>query len=398
MSFRRSVLGEIGTRDAQRLVGVDIGALVRRLLLFDRTIVKSFRLHEVPLLVRTFGKVGFSHLLDSGLLGFSCGFTTLGVDFSRGGIRPIPLDHFMFGIVSAANPDADLKAELRSLQSIPGLKNPERASLAETVWRSLVKQPATYGQELLDQVESDLRRNTPALKLALVERLKAELNGLPLPENVLIEVEETSQRVFHVKNTLSSAFGFSPDKTHLLLQQSVSAVANLNHRLADMSAYWAITGFRDSEAPLLFGKLSGILAPFNPQMSERQFERVIELANVPDFRLGQRVSVDLLLKARESPECREFREWLPTLEDASDAEIRDAITGIRNKMSALANSAGGKLVRLAATTGAGLIPGAGLVAGAVAGAIDSFLIDKVLPKSGIVAFLTDAYPSLFVSN
>ena len=336
MSVRRSILGEIGVRDGQWIVGVDVGSLVRRLLLFDRTVIKSSRLKEVPFLVRTFGKVGFTDLVNSGFLVFSCGFTSLAVDFNRDGVRSVPLDHFTFGIVSAANPDADLRSELRALQSIPGLKNAERASLEETVWGSLTRQPPTYGQDLLSQVESDLRRNTPALKAALVERLGEEMGGSLLPiGEIAIEVEEPNSRVFHIKNSLSESFGISPQKTHLLLQNSVSAVANLNQRLADMQVCSAITGFRDCEAPLLFGKLAGLIAPLNPQTVEKEFERVIELADIPDFKPGQKVNVDLLLKVRESAECREFREWLATLEDLSDAEIKRMVASIKSKVAPL---------------------------------------------------------------
>jgi hypothetical protein len=32
-----------------------------------------------------------------------------------------------------------------------------------------------------------------------------------------------------------------------------------------------------------------------------------------------------LLEIRQSDECREFREWLSTIDDASDAGIRDQI-------------------------------------------------------------------------
>src|SRR5438105_1929103 len=133
MDVRRSILGEIGSREGQHLSRIDIGSLVRRLLLFDRMVIKSFRLREVPFLIRAFGRAGFSELIGSGLLEFSCGFTTLAVDFQRNGVRSVPFNHFTFGIVSAANPDADLRSELRALQSIPGLKNVERASLEEAI-------------------------------------------------------------------------------------------------------------------------------------------------------------------------------------------------------------------------------------------------------------------------
>lgn len=201
-------------------------------------------------------------------------------------------------------------------------------------------------------------------------------------------------RVFHVKNTLAATFGLSPDKAHVLLQAGVLAVVNLDHRLADMQAYSAITGFLESEAPLLFGKLWGVIAPQNPTLAEGQFKRVIELADIPDIKPGQRVDVGKLLKVRDSAECREFREWLSTAQDLSDSEIRKQVTGLKSKMSSLAGSASGKAIRLAATTGIGLLT---LVGGVAVGAVDSFLVDRVLPKSGIVAFLTETYPSLFRS-
>jgi hypothetical protein len=164
-----------------------------------------------------------------------------------------------------------------------------------------------------------------------------------------------------------------------------------------MQAYSAITGFLDSESALLFGKLAGIIAPLNPKLPKEQFERVIDLSNVRDFRSGQRVDLDLLMKVRDSAECREFREWLYTLEDVSDAVIKHMVASIKSKMTSLASSPSGRLVRIAATTGLGVIPLVGPITGAVAGAIDTFLVDRVLPRSGIVAFLTEQYPSLFVS-
>lgn len=398
MHVRQSILGDIGARSGQHITSVDVGSLIRRLILFDRVIVKSFRLREIPFLVRTFGSDGFSALLKSGLLHFSCNFNAVIIDLSRDGVRHLPLEHFSFATAHAANPDADLRSELRCLQSITGLKNPQRESLEEAIWNSLAREPATYRDDLLRQIDNDFRINTPALKAAVVDKLRTELGAAsPQVTDVQIHVEETSDRVFHLKNKLSESFGFSPEKSHLVLQAAASAVANLDQRLADMQAHSAITGFLDSEAPVLFGKLAGIIAPMNPKIAESQFERVIELADVPDFKPGQRINVELLMEARDSAECREFREWLGALENVTDAEIKEMVASIKSKIALVAGSTGGKFVRLATTTGIGLIPGVGLAAGIAASAIDSFLVDRVLPKSGVVAFLTETYPSLFVS-
>ncbi|MFI5102102.1 MAG: hypothetical protein ACHP9V_01900 [Terriglobales bacterium] len=397
MNVRQSVLGEVAVRSGLRFAGVDVGSLVRRLILFDKVIIKSFRLRETPVLVRAFGKEGFGELIKLGLLRFSCEFTTLILDLSRNGIRHVPLEHFSFAKLEAVNREGDLRKELVALQSISGLKNRERVALEETIWGSLVRPPKTFADDLLAQLDGDLRANTPALRLAVFDRLRAKLGVHELPAEVSIEVEETAHRVFHVKNDLAASYGFSSQEVHDLLHQAVVAVANLGHRLTEMQAYSAITGFLDTEAPLLFGKFSSLVAPLNPAAAEKQFERVIELAELPDFSPGQKVDVQKLLKARDSAECREFREWLSNLDSASDAGIKEMVASLRSKMASIAASPGGKLMRLAATTGIGLIPGVGLIAGAAAGAIDSFLVDKVLPRSGIVAFLTETYPSLFVS-
>jgi hypothetical protein len=395
VDFRQAVLGEIATRSGQHITSIDVGLLVRRLILFDRVIVKSYRLHEVPLLAKVFGKSGIQELLNSGILKLSSEFTTIITDIHRNGQRFAPPEHFTFGIVDAANREADLSKELSRLQRVPGLKNRERTQIEELVWKSMVRPPPTFGAEMLKQVDADLRANSPLLQAAILEQLRTLPNrGNLTPDEVEITVEEPSTRMFHVKTSISSQFGLTAEDTHSLLQRSVTGVVNLDHRLAEMSAYTAMTGFLENEAPLLFGKLVGLFAPQNPKLAERQFERVIEIAELPDFKSGQRVDVQRLMKIRDSPECRDFRDWLPNAEDMSEAEIRKMTKGVRNKLADLAGSPGGKFIRLAATTAIGL---AGLPFGVAAGAVDSFLVDRVLPQSGVVAFLNELYPSLFIA-
>lgn len=74
------------------------------------------------------------------------------------------------------------------------------------------------------------------------------------------------------------------------------------------------------------------------------------------------------------------------------------IKSVRSKITSIIQSNMGRTLRFAAATAIGLIPPIGIVAGPVTGALDSFLIDKVFPNSGVVAFLTNTYPSLFVST
>ncbi len=393
MSVRQSVLGEVAIHTRGQVLGVDLGSLVRRLLLFDTVVVQSVRLREIPFLVRSLGQSGFVQLFSTGVLKISCEFRAIIGAVSRNGIPAHPLCHFSFGMVDLTNREQALRKELRALQGIAGLKSAERQILEETIITGLSRPGLDYGSELQAQVESDIRNNTPALRLAIETQLSRQL-GLPHPR-VEVRIEEPESRVFHIKTDLPRVYGLSEQKTHDILESCVHAVAVIDQRVADMAAYSSISSFSESEAPLLFGKFAGIIAPQNPEPIERQFGRVITLANLPELAPGKTVDVEKLLQARESAECREFRSWLAGLEDLSDEQLAEMIRGLRVKVGSLMSSNPGKVLRLAVTTALGAIPGAGLIVGPIAGAIDTFLVDKVFPSSGAVAFLTETYPSLF---
>lgn len=399
MEVPQSVLCEIAFRSEQnKVTGIDLGRLIRSLILFDRVVLKSVRLGEIAFLIRSFGKSGFGQLLQSEILKISCESTTLVTDIHQNGVRHLPPEHFSFGIVQVHDRETYLQKGLLPLQGIPGLKNAERTSIEKTIWDSMLRPKQTFGSDLLAQVDSDIRSNTPALCAAILKELGRGLAvKQPIPESLEIEIEESPTRVFRVKNRIERDFGLTPGQTHSLLQRSVEAVCNLNHRLAEMEAYASITGFLEDEAPLLFRKLAGIIRPLNPSLPAKQFERVIRVADIPDFKAGQKIDVGKLMTIRESSECGDFRKWIATLENVSDAEIAKMTSGVRQRLGALASSTGGKVVRFAATTGIGFIPSIGPLAGIAAGAIDSFLVERVLPKSGVVAFLSEMYPSLFVS-
>jgi hypothetical protein len=385
----------VATRTSPQGVNVDIGTLLRRLLLFDSVVIKSSALQEIPILVRTFGKTGFLQLLHSGVLKISSETLSIITEIHKNGVREQPLFHFTFGRAELADRENYLRKGLVGLQGVHGLKNAERESLIEAILSKRVRPPTGYGEQLQGQIESDIRRNTPVLKAGITEQIKIRLGQSDRPFDV--SVEETQSRVFRVVTDLDGVFGLSDDRAHELISPSIALVANLNQRLAEMEAYSAITGFKDSEAPLLFGRLTGILAAQNPKLIEERFTRVLTIADLPECGPFQRIDVDKLLKARESAECREFRVWLSGLGDTTDAQIREMVGGIRNMAASIIQKPLTKTLRFATTTALGLIPGLGPFLGAAAGAADEFLVDRMFPTSGVFAFLTETYPSLFVS-
>ena len=161
-----------------------------------------------------------------------------------------------------------------------------------------------------------------------------------------------------------------------------------------MAAYSAITGFSDDEAPLLFGKLSGIIEALNPTSKENQFSRVAAIADVGEPTPGSRIDFERLLEIRNSDECRAFKAWLDDADSLTDEDLIKELAGIRSKLGLWASNPEGRMLRFAAITGIGLLPG-GTIPATMLGFADSFIVEKLIPKSGIVSFLRIQYPSVF---
>lgn len=375
--------------------GIDLGALVQRLILFDEVVIKSVRLRELPFLVRSFGKSGIVTALRSGIIRLSCEFTSVIEDIALNGVRTLPLDQFSFGISELANRESDLNKELLSLQSVSGLKNRERSLIEDAVWEALVRPEPSFGQNLQLQVEQDIRSNTPALRASIIHALKAQglIDDLRLAR-LQIAVEEVQPKIFKIKNNIVETFGMSNDEGHRILARAVHGVIGLDCRLADMAAYSAITGLQDDETDLLFAKFAGLMHAINPSENERRFERVLNIAGLGQPLPSTKLNIDKLLEIRDSEESREFRKWLDYSDSLTGKELESLLCGIRSKASQVLTSHEGRMLRFAATFGIGLIPGA-LVPAAILGFADAFLVEKLFPKSGVVTFLKQQYPSIY---
>jgi len=192
IEIRQSVLGEIAIHSGAQVSSVDVGTLLRRLLLFDTVVVKSVRLREISTLIRTFGKAGFLQLLNSGVLQISCETMALITGIAQNNVSIVPPHHFTFGRGEIAHREAFLRSELVSLQGVSGLKNAERAAMEETILAKLVRPPPDFGDKLQAQLTSDMRRNTPALKAAIAEQLKVKLLKSDRPLEVNVEEKKTS--------------------------------------------------------------------------------------------------------------------------------------------------------------------------------------------------------------
>jgi hypothetical protein len=200
---------------------------------------------------------------------------------------------------------------------------------------------------------------------------------------------------YRVSTDLGERLHITELETHKIVERGLIGVVALTQTLGEMKAYSAVSGFRDEELPLFGYKLDFLAEAVSSQSKEESFRRVIDIAELPAFPLDEcRISVEKLLKIRDSSEAREFRDWLGSLGNVNDKEIRERVSGLRATLGLKVGSEVGKYMRFLVTTGVGLIPGV-VVPGIVLSAVDQFAVDKLLPRSGIAAFVNELYPSIF---
>jgi hypothetical protein len=397
MRARKAIYGKISKtiyvpNRGPEVTGIDSQLLLSRLLLFDEVVVDSTNLGELPYLAKMFGVEGLEELLSRDVLKLASQKSGVVTDVKMDGKRQIPLRQFDEGIATAEDNDHNLEMKFRSLLKITGLSNARRENLCGLVRAKLIKPSPSYGTDLLKQIRKDLTSNIGLAKTLLCHRYPNVS-----PEKLVLKVEDLGG-MQRFETNLQSIVGVTLEQEHDMLLEVVKGTSNLNQRLADMAEYSAISHFEDSEAELLFGKISTLMAQLNPGYDERAFLRVIGVTEIPNLMENRRIDAKELLKVRATNECKEFRNWLSTTDRVDDAELRHLLRGLRARAASFIASGSGKALRLGVNTGLGLIPGYGTLVALGEGVVDTFLLDKMLPSSGVLTFLNHTMPSVFVSS
>jgi hypothetical protein len=386
-------------------VAVDLGALVRRLILFETVTVESIRLKEIPSLVGAFGATGLRELLESGAVRIICdamGTAQIGqtaglkATVERGGSPPLGQ------IRLVAYSAADRRQYLHGcLQEVHKAQIPVKAAkqLKAYLAPRLLEYPRAAGQAGLADTLFDLR-NRPwemweGIRLTVRRNTGTDPGPNPGPE---FRSEELNEGDFRIVTSLGTQLGLNDDTEHRCVEGGVLAVAHLNQRLNLMKDFGAVTGFREDEVALFERKVSSVLSQVDPASQERRLDRVIAIAGLPDLSVlpvKTGIRVDRLLRLRESDECRELREWVRNLDSETDDQIEAEFGSIRAKLASMTGGTPGRAVRFLVTTGVGQIPVVGNLAGLAVSAADSFLLDRIIGKRGPATFLGRSYRSLF---
>jgi hypothetical protein len=401
MTIRERLIGPcVDSTPDPKPVTVDTSTFVQRLVLFDTYILQSSHMLEMPALASLFGIQGLVTLLETRALRVQCdaiamgqiGQTTFGEKRTAKG--PLPLGSFSLGMIRAHDQESVVAGGLANVQKTAGSMK-EVIRLKRAVLDALEQPPQGFGIEALRAMPSDLQNQS--LVRAAIARGVTEALGRSVPvDQIVARVIQLDNDDFRIESNLRELLSISEADAHSALERAALAVGDVNYRMEQMKAHSALSGLIDDDISFFEYKLGILARGIDSKARESQFSRAIELGGFPQIDPGvTRIDVDKLLKARETPECGEFRQWLQTIGTVSDAEVRDRIAGLKAKLDTFVQSSSGKALRFLATTALGFVPNYGEIVGLAAGILDSFVVDKLFTASGPVLFLNRTYPSIF---
>lgn len=374
----------------------DLGSLFLHLLLFESVIVQSLALLDIAALGKAIGVGQTIDLLNSGLVRIRAAADALGsVDHRDGNL--VDLRH-----LRAVDPEDSFRRYVADAFPKHGLSADESRAL-EAATRSQWIRPDEHDRWGIDAIADMVREATTdspvwrkAVSLVLKEHgIAAEVS----PGQVRVELEDPSTQLLRFESRLTHLDDALVTKA---LRRACSVVANLNGEIHRMKRDQAVTALAEDSTQLMETKLEFLWQAARTDVRVEQFHRVVAAVGLPSFdeavREGQ-IDIERLLEVRQTPECREFREFLTRAAQLEDTELAQRLTSLRARLGNFFKSGAGKVVRLLVTTGAGLAAAGpvGAAAGLAASSADSFVLDRVFPGTGIVTFVGKQYPSIFRS-
>jgi hypothetical protein len=414
MDWRERHIGSITTRgggDAAKVV-VDVGALVRRLLLFEHCTLESDGLVEIPRLYNAFGFGDLMALLESGALSIICDAISMGnigqtrgLEVTRARGRTLPLCSYR--IVPISIPERLPTGEAYRGQYVDkalsvvrnmGLKGSQHRDLM----RVLAPMLGAYPRAVVNDSKGDFRklveRQDPTIRKALEVEFR-RVYGRGLPGAVELRMEDLgNDGDFRVLTNLARRAGIDKRATHQIVERALLGAAGLEQRFLLMEATESVPGFRQDELSVVEERYGAAWKQLGGEAQEARFQRVVSIGGLPDLNKrpsGEGIKLRRVLKIRDSSDCREMRRWLREIDSESDAEISKRLFSFREGLAAATHTRSKSSIRFVLTWAAGLLPGFGPVAGPTATGADHLIFEKWIGRPGPATFLGRSYTSIF---
>ena len=395
MSIPSRLIGSVAQRHIGKEVDtikIDWSRLFYNILFSDHYIIESVRLREIPFLVRKFGYLDTRALLLSGVLSLRCDTYNLGLlnvdnpshlfHYEPYGIDVDNHNEHMAGCFNEIGFQAEMEGYIRAIDKI---------ELIDIVKEKILPPP----KEPLNAVFSSFRHEIEKDYHSLKKLMRREIQIVAGQRISLEEIElnvmplETNQYV--IKNNIRSRFGIDESLVHKLIGKSILALGKEHIRLYKMENDKAISCYSVDDKCVLENSVGYFSRQMNSDIHFESFQRVTNLAGLPQLANNDKLCISRLLEIRNSSEWWEFRRWISSIPDLSDAEIKKELEHKSSKLVARITGETGKIIGHAINIGSAFLnPIQG-----IAVTYFPWLASKFVTPKGHVVFLYRDYPSIF---
>jgi hypothetical protein len=432
MDFRSRLLARCSKQipeGSKNKLDLQAGELLERLILFEEYIIDSYQLQEIAALIDIFGYDPVTELLKSRFIKFhsetfaghgSTGRTS-SISPSRARKGDLPYYSYCIDALEVASKEILEKGDnyidrqklyvsrnLDQFQNIKNLSRQQIEDLKELVYGLVIHLPSEQAcNDITKQSYSDFKNSDPLIKTGITTYLsnyhKRELDV----NDIDLRIEFIDDTDFRVNSNLKELLSTDDVIADSIIERALLSITNNNHLIAQMKEFQCLVAYRENEVPLFSEKLNFLLEKtMNNKKLEENFQEIISAKGLPDFEAAAtegKIDLIKLLEIRESKECQEFRDWLWRQESVDRAELKDRLNSLSQRFSDFRTSGSGKLFSILLSNGLGIIVGlqdpiAGAATSLGLSAIDSFLLDKILPRSGALTFINNKIPSIYKLN
>ncbi len=429
MDFRNRLLArcskEIRTGSKYELE-LQAGELLERLVLFDQYIIDSHGLREIPALINLFGYDSVIELLKSGFIKFHsetfAGHGSTGrasaVMPSRASKGNLPNYSYCIDALEAGSKEVVTKgrdyidrqklfsnSNLAKFDDIENLSKREKENLKQLTHELIIHFPSEQAcNDITKQSYDDYKNSDPIIKTAITTYLSNNRDIELNPNDIDLKIDFIDDKDFRVNSNIKELLSIDDEAAHHIIERALLSITGNNHYLAQMKEFQCLVAYRENEVPLFSDKLNFLFEKtINNRKLEENFHDVVSVKGLPDFEIAvseRNINLIRLLEIRETTECQEFRDWLWKQDSIDRSELSDRLSSLSQRFSDFRISGSGKVFSILLSNGIGLIVGiqdatAGIATSLGLSVIDSFLLDKVLPRSGALTFINNKIPSLY---
>src|SRR5216683_1301802 len=357
MDIGRRLIGNSAVVSGGKVTSVDISGLVRRLLLFDKYVLTSVRLQEFPVLARQLGDGALRDLLDLKLIEIRCECLQL-TQIGQSGLfgDPIlPALSYKFNWIDMHDRQKYIHDCLQDMHDSSGLRHKEVLKIKRSIVDSIRQLPPEVRPALFPPFRNELLNNSPLVRRSIELSIKKS-RGLTEVVPFSLRIHEDAEDTYTVETDLAEKLKIETIEAHKIVEAGLLGVSALTQAIGEMKAYSAISGFRHEELPLFRDKLDFLTEAVSSSSKEGALQRVLTIAGIPELPDDTTLNVEKFAKLRESSETREFRDWLANIGSATDAEIRDKVSGFKNTAALFLTRPSVKKIKVLALTAASFVP------------------------------------------